>query len=365
MTFSILRLPILDWGKSMKQRSWTQGLNSYSDNLKSKIQNRKWVGIFAIALTIAFGGAVAQAQQPAGIPRIGILIGPSASFFSARVEAFRQRLRELGYAEGKNIVIEYRYAEGKLERLPDLAAELVRLKVDVIVTGGGPTILAAKKASATIPIVFAPAADPVGTGLVSSLARPGGNITGLSNIAQDLDGKRLELLKEAFPKIARVAFLWRPGGSRENRPLTDMEPAAKALGLKLLSLPVRSLDDFDSAFARAKRDGAQALITSTGGLIATQQRQVLDFAAKNRLPAIYPNSEFVEAGGLMSYAPNYTDLFRRAADFVDKILKGAKPADLPVEQPTKFEFLVNLKTAKQIGVEIPSSVLARSDRVIK
>ncbi|MBI3065799.1 MAG: ABC transporter substrate-binding protein, partial [Deltaproteobacteria bacterium] len=220
----------------------------------------------------------AWAQQPARIPRIGILIPPSASFFSARVEAFRQRLRELGYVEGKNIFIEYRYAEGKLERLPDLAAELVRLKVDVIVATG-PAILAAKKASPTIPIVFAAAGDPVGSGLVSSLARPGGNITGLSSIAQDLDGKRLELVKEAFPKIARVAFLWEPGGSRGNPALTDMEAAAKALGLKLQSLEVRGLDDFESAFARAKKEGAQALIATVGSVIATQQRQVLDFAA--------------------------------------------------------------------------------------
>ena len=184
-------------------------------------------------------------------------------------------------------------------------------------------------------------------------------------MAPDLDGKRLELLKEAFPKVARVAFLWEPGGTRGNLPLTDMEAAAKALGVKLQSLEVRSLDDFESAFARAKRDGAQALITTTGPLINTQQRQVLDFAAKNRLPAMYPDSEFVEAGGLMSYAPNYTDLYRRAADFVDKILKGTKPADIPVEQPTKFEFVVNLKTAKQIGVTIPPNVLARADRVLK
>jgi ABC-type uncharacterized transport system substrate-binding protein len=226
-------------------------------------------------------------------------------------------------------------------------------------------ILAAQKASPTIPIVFALHPDPVGTGLVSSLARPGGNITGLSVMTPDLDGKRLELLKEAFPKIARVAFLWQPGGTRGNLSLTEMEAAAKALGVKLLSLEVRSLDDFDSAFARAKGERAQALITSIGGLIITQQRQVLDFAAKNRLPAIYPYSEFVEAGGLMSYGPSYTDLWRRAADFVDKILKGAKPADIPVEQPTKFEFLVNLNTAKQIGVEIPSGVLARADRVLR
>jgi putative ABC transport system substrate-binding protein len=305
----------------------------------------------------------AQAQQPARIPRIGILNPTSSSFFLPRVEAFRQRLRELGYVEGKNILIEYRYAEGKFERLTDLAAELVQLKVDVIVTAG-PGVLAAKKASTTIPIVFGAASDPVGAGIVSSLARPGGNITGLSNIAQDLAGKRLELLKEAFPKVARVASL-RQSVRGGNPYLTEMEAAAKALGVKLLPLPVRSLDDFEGAFARAKREGAQALITNSGPLINTQQRQVLDFAAKNRLPAMYHSPEFVEAGGLMSYAPNYADLFRRAADFVDKILKGARPADLPVEQPTKFEFLVNLKTAKQIGLTIPQNALARADNVIK
>jgi putative ABC transport system substrate-binding protein len=328
--------------------------------------NKRKLGSFALcAILFALCFSV-QAQQPAGIHRIGILSPSSGSVFPARVEAFRQRLRQLGYVEGKNIFIEYRYAEGKPERVPDLAAELVRLKVDVIVTVGPGATLAAKKASGTIPIVFASASDPVGTGLVSSLARPGGNITGLSLIVPDLDGKRLELLKEAFPKVARVAFLWGgSGGARGNRVLTEMEAAAKALGLKLLSLPVRSLDDFESAFARAKKERAQALITTTGALINTQQRQVLDFAAKNRLPAIYHYSEFVEAGGLMSYAPDNTDLWRRAADFVDKILKGAKPADLPVEQPTKFELAINLKTANQIGLTIPQSLLYRADKVIK
>jgi len=307
----------------------------------------------------------AEAQQPARIPRIGILVAASASFNLPRVEAFRQRLRELGYVEGKNIVIEYRYAEGKLDRLPDLVAELVQLKVDVIVTAGGTATLAAKKAGVTMPIVFGNVGDPVGTGIVSSLARPGGNITGLSMMAPDLDGKRLELLKEAFPKIARVAFLWVPVDSRGNLALTEMEAAAKALGLKLQSLEVRVLEDFDGAFARAKRDGAQALITFPSALVNTAQRQLLDFAAKNRLPAMYPYSEFVEAGGLMSYAPNIADLFRRAATFVDKILKGAKPADLAVEQPTKFEFVINLKAAKQIGLTIPPKVLAQADKVIK
>jgi putative ABC transport system substrate-binding protein len=307
----------------------------------------------------------AEAQQPARIPRIGLLIPASASSFPARVEAFHRRLRELGYVEGKNIVIEYRYAERKLERLPDLAAELVRLKVDVIVASAPRAVFAVKKASATIPIVFAAATDPVGIGLVSSLARPGGNITGLSSVSPDLDGKRLELLKEAFSNVARVAFLWVSDDIRGNLPLTEMEATAKALGLKLQSLPVRGVDDFESAFARAKREDAQALVTTPHSLIATQQRQELDLAAKNRLPAMYTDSEFVEAGGLMSYGPSYTDSWRRAADFVDKILKGTKAGDIPVEQPTKFDFIINLKTAQQIGVTIPPSVLGRADKVIK
>jgi putative ABC transport system substrate-binding protein len=327
--------------------------------MKEEITRRAFCSML---LTVPFP---AWAQQPARIPRIGILIPASAASYSARVEAFRQRLRENGYVEGKNIVIEYRYAEGKPERLPDLAAELVRIKVDVIVTAGGAAILAAKSASAIIPIVFAGAGDPVETGLVSSLAQPGGNITGLSIMAPDLDGKRLEILKEAFPKVARVAFLWVPGRSRENLPLTEMEAAAKALRLNLISLPVRSLDDFESAFARGKKEHAQALVTVPHPLIITQQRQVLEFAAKNRLPAMYPASEYVEAGGLMSYGPNQADQWRRAADFVDKILKGTKPADIPVEQPMRFEFVVNLKTANQLGLKIEPNVLVRANRVIR
>ena len=238
---------------------------------------------------LGFGSEAAAAQQPAGIPRIGILVQGTASSYSPLFEAFRQRLRELGYVEGKNIVIEYRDAEGKLERLPDLAAELVRLKVDVIVTAGGGAILAAKKASATIPIVFAFASDPVGEGLVSSLARPGGNITGLSIMAPDLNGKRLELLKEAFPKAARVAFLWESGGSRGNLPLTEMEAAAKALGVKLQSLPVRSLDDFESAFARAKQEGAQALITNPNTLITTQRTPSVGLRGKEPVAGDVPS----------------------------------------------------------------------------
>jgi putative ABC transport system substrate-binding protein len=281
------------------------------------------------------------------------------------MEAFRKGLRELGYLEGKNISIEYRYAEGKLDRLPRLAAELVHRKLDVILTASEVGVLAAKNATSTIPIVFAVAEDAVESGLVSSLARPGGNVTGLTVLAAELGGKRLELLKEAFPKVARVAFLWRSGGPRGNLPFTEIESAAKAFGLTLQSLPVRGLDDFQPAFEAASRENAQALVTTPDPLMNTHQVRILEFAAKNRLPAMYPSREFVELSGLISYAPNYLDLFRRAATYVDKILKGAKPSDLPVEQPTKFELAINLKTAKQIGVTIPPSVLARADKVIK
>jgi len=364
----LILLPAIENPKSKIQNGRGGDMNYTSVDGWSRREFLRAATVAGTAGFLGFGSEAAQAQQPARILRIGILVPASASLNSARVEAFRQRLREHGYVEGlpvgrqgKNIVIEYRYAEGKLERVPDFAAELVRLKVDVIVaTGSG--ILAAKKASPTMPIVFAAATDPVGSGLVSSLAQPGGNITGLSNMAPDLDGKRLELLKEAFPKVARVAFL---RGSGSGSRFTNMEAAAKALGLKLLSLEVRSLDDFDSVFARAKKERAQALITTPGTFINTQQRQVLDFAAKNRLPAMYPYSEWVEAGGLMSYAPNIADQWRRAADFVDKILKGTKPAEIPVEQPMKFEFVISLIAAKQIGVTIPPNVLVRAQRVIR
>jgi len=314
--------------------------------------------LFALCLS-------AEAQQAAKVPRIGVLAAPTASVFSSRIEVFRQGLRDLGYLEGKKISLEYRYAEGKLDRLPHLAAELVHLKVDVILTAGEFATLAAKNATRTIPIVFAVTEDAVESGLVSSLARPGGNATGLTVLAAELGGKRLELLKESFPKVARVAFLWPSGGPRGNVPFTEMEAAAKALGLKLQSLPVRGLDDFEPAFEAAKREGAHALVTTPTAVINTQRDRIVDFAAKNRLPAMYAGPEFVEAGGLMSYAPSYTDLYRRAATFVDKILKGTKPADLPVEQPKKFEFIINLKAAKQIGLTIPPNVLARADKVIR
>jgi ABC-type uncharacterized transport system substrate-binding protein len=317
----------------------------------------------AAVLSILFVGVIAEAQQPGKMPRIGFLASGSPYSFASQTEAFRLGLRELGYVEGQNIGIEYRYAEGRIDRFAELATELVRLKVDVIVTASTPGVLAAKKASSTIPIVFGAINDPVASGLVASLARPGGNITGLTNLSPDLDGKRLELLKEAFPKVTRVSYLWNPDAPGTGLP--GMQAAASGLGVQLQSLETRTADDFDSAFEAALRERAHALITLPSPHINTHHKRVVDFATKSRLPAIYPRNEFVEAGGLMSYAPDLSVNYRRAAIFVDKILKGTKPADLPVEQPTKFEFIINLKAAKQIGLTIPPNVLARADRVIK
>jgi len=270
----------------------------------------------------------------------------------------------LGYVDGKNIAIEYRYTEGELHRLPDLAAELVRLNVDVIVTGAISSVQAAKKATASIPIVFASVGEAVDSGLVSSLARPGGNATGLTFLAPELDGKRLELLKEAVPKVTRVAFLVRVPAVRGD-PLKEAEAVAKTLGLRLQSLGVRGPDDFEGAFKAAKSGGVEALIVISNPLSNTYRARIVELAAKNRLPGIYPSPDFVEDGGLMSYGADALDNWRRAATYVDKILKGAKPATLPVEQPKKFEFIINLKAAKQIGLTIPPNVLARADREIR
>ena len=316
----------------------------------------------AVLLVLSFP---AEAQQPSKVPKIGFLVVPSRAFFANRIELFQQGLHSLGYVEGKNIVIEYRYAEGKVDRLPDLAKELVSIKVDVIVTTSTQSVLAAKNATRTIPIVFAAVNDPVATRLVDSLAMPGGNATGLSILAPELGGKRLELLKEAVPRIIRVVFLW-GSGSQASTVVTvkATQAAARALGLQCQSIEVDS-KGFDSAFEAAMKERAQALLTSPGPVINTHQARIVEFAAKNRLPAMYAGPEFVDAGGLMSYSPSYTDLYRRVAYYVDKILKGVKPADLPVEQPTKFEFVINLKAAKQIGLTIPPNVLARADRVIR
>ena len=326
---------------------------------------RAVVRSIVVALMLLAMAAIAGAQQTTKVPRIGFLGGASASFYAARTNAFRQGLKELGYTEGKNIDIEYRYAEGKFDRLPDLAAELVGLKVDVIVAAPTPSVLAAKKASATTPIVFASVVDPVASGLVVSLARPGGNITGLTVLGPELSGKRLELLKEVLPNVTRVAALWNSANPAQELVWKEMQAAAQQLHLQLQSLEVRSANDFDIAFKAALRERAQALIPSGEPLINTQLKRIVEFATKNRLPAMYAGPEVVEAGGLMSYAPNYTEQYRRAAIYVDKILKGAKPADLPVEQPKKFEFIINLNAAKQIGLTISPNVLARADKVIK
>ena len=317
------------------------------------------------ALLLALSAPAEAQQQLKKLHRIGILLVGSSSFYSAWIDVFRQGLKELGYIEGKNIAIEYRYAEGKADRLPALAAELVGLKVEIVFTSSTPSVLAVKKATSTIPIVFVSISDPVASGLVTSLARPGGNITGLSIVAVELSGKRLELLKEAVPSVTRVAFIWNSANPAQAPQWGEAQAAAQALGLQLQSLEVRSANDFDSAFEAALKERVQALITTPEALFGTHLKRIVEFAAKNRLPTMYGNPQFVDAGGLMSYAPDYTVQYRRAAIYVDKILKGSKPADLPVEQPTKFEFIINLKAAKQIGLTIPPNVLARADKVIK
>lgn len=305
----------------------------------------------------------AGAQQPK-LSRIGLLIPGSQSTFSARTDAFRQGLRELGYVEGQNVVLEHRYADGKLDRLPDLAVEVLRLKVDVVVTGDTPAVQALKKLTATVPIVMGNVADPVSVGLVASLARPGGNITGLTTLALDLDGKRLELLKEINPKIARVSFLWDPTNPIMTNRRKEVQGAARALGISLQSLEIRNPQELERAFEAALRERSGALM-APNTIVIVHGKEIAEFADKNRLPLVYDSREFVEAGGLMSYGPSFIDLWRRAAVYVDKILKGAKPADLPVEQPAKFELVINLKAAKRIGLAIPPNVLARADRVIQ
>jgi putative ABC transport system substrate-binding protein len=322
---------------------------------------------FCVALcTMLFALSLfAETQQPTKIPRIGYLSGPSLSAIAYRIKAFRQGLRELGYIEGKNIVIEYRYADGKLDRLGELAAELVRLKVDIIVTGGPAGTRAAKEATATIPIVMTFDSDPVGNGFVASLARPGGNITGLSTLAPEISGKQLELLKEIVPKLSRVAVIWSSAEPGNAQVLKEMELAAGALKVQLQYLDVLSSKDIETAFRSASKGRANAVLVLASPVLAPQRTQIADLAVKTRLPAIYYRSDFVEAGGLMTYGVSITDLDRRAATYVDKLLKGRTPADLPVEQPMKFEFIINLKAAKQIGLTIPPNVLVRADKVIK
>ena len=325
----------------------------------------------AFSITLVLGGLFSPvatgAQEAAKIARIGYLTTNLAANLHSR-EAFLEELRDLGYVEGRNVVIEYRDAEGKPERLPALAAELVALKVDVIVAGATLAALAAKQATRTLPIVFATAGEPVTDGLVTSLARPGGNVTGLSLLAPELVGKRLELLKQAVPGVSRVAVLWQPGGlgeRTEKDQLKEADVAARALGVRPQFVEARGPADFDRAFSEITRARAGALAVLPSPMLFGERRRLVDLAAKNRLPAVYPWRESVDAGGLMAYGPNIPDLFRRAATYVDKILKGTKPGDLPVEQPTKFELVINLKTAKTLGLTISPSVLGRADHIVK
>ena len=327
------------------------------------MNTKKLIGLALVAMLFALCHPV-EAQQPKKVPRIGYLTAASASAMVPRANAFRQGLRELGYVEGKNIVIEYQYADGKLDRLPALAAELVRLNVDIIVSGGPAATRPAREATSTIPIIMAQDGDPVGNGFVARLAQPGGNITGLSTVAPEMSGKRLELLKEIIPKLLRVAVFGNSSDPGNARVLKETELAAAAFGLKVQYLEVVSLADIENAFRSASKGRADAVLLLPNPILTPHRALVADLAVKSRLPVIY-DTQYVEAGGLMTYGVNLPDLDRRAATYVDKILKGAKPADLPVEQPKKFEFIINLKAAKQIGLTIPPNVLARADKVIR
>jgi len=350
----------------MEKTIWICSLSG--SNPKSKIKNPKWGGLVVLVLAFAIGEAVAMAQQPKKVPRIGYLAPGDAAGDSIRSEAIRLALRDRGYIEGQNIAIEYRYAERKQERYPELAAELVRLKVHIIlVTGGYPVMRAAKNATKTIPIVMAGAGtDPVAAGFVESLARPGGNVTGITNLSPALGGKRLELFKEAVPKVARVAVLYDPANPPNVLEVKEILPvAARALGLTIQPWEVRVADGFEKVFAALNKQRPDGLYVTGGLLMNANQKRIVGFALKSRLPSVYGRREAVDAGGLMSYGADGPDSYRRVAGYVDKILKGAKPVDLPIEQPTKFELVINLKTAKQLGLSIPPNVLVRADRVIR
>jgi len=322
-----------------------------------------WLSRFLVVLIVVALSVSAEAQPATKIPRIGVLLAGGGE--GPGLKALRQGLRDLGYIEGKNITIEYRFTKGNLKEISDLAADLVHKKVDVIITSGTDLARAIQQVTTTIPIVLVVTGDPVGTGLVASLARPGGNITGFSIMSPELSGKRLELLKEAVPKIERVGVLWDVLVSDNTLDFKTTQLAARAFGLKLQSLEVRGTEDLEGAFLVAVKQRLHALVVIGGGIISLNRKRILAFEAENRLPAMHEALSFAEAGGLMAYGVNVPDLFQRAATYVDKILKGAKPADLPVEQPTKFEFIINLKTANQIGLTIPPNVLVRADKVIK
>ena len=352
----------------MKLISSKRVSDSCSDNRKSKIQNPKWAAVLAVAFTLVFGGVEASAQQPKKVHRIGYLSSSNAASESARFELIRLALRELGYVEGQNIAIEHRYAEGKLDRLPELAAELVRLKVDIIMASGGSgPIQAAKNATKTIPIVMGSSPnDPVEAGFVESLARPGGNITGITNLSEELGGKRLELLKEAVPKVSRVAVVYDAASRASAFELKEVLPVtARAWGLTIQPWEVRDADGFEKVFAALTKQRPDGLHMPAGPLTRDNRKRIADFALKSRIPSVHSTRTAVDAGGFMYYGADIADIYRRAATYVDRILKGAKPADLPVERPTKFELVFNLKTATQIGVTIPQSLLYRADKVIK
>src|SRR5215470_13749972 len=350
----------------MNEKTSLRILIPFSGNPKSAIQNSKWLGLSVIAFALVVVGPVAHAQQPGKVFRIGFLGSSTASGIAVRLDVFRQELTKLGWIEGKNITIEYRFAEQKQKRLPELAADLVRLKVDLIVTSGGPTPLAAKGATSTIPIVMTTSVDPVAEGLIASLARPGGNVTGLSGLTPELITKRLEILKDAIPKLSRVGLLRQPRGVLGDLQLGELRPAALALKLTLEEIETQpDAKALESAFKTAKQKQVGAIMITAGPSFGAEKKRIVELAIKHRLPAIYADKEFVDEGGLMSYGVDFSDLFRRAAVYVDKILKGAKPADLPVQQATKFEFVINLKAAKQIGLMIPVEVLAKANQVIK
>jgi putative ABC transport system substrate-binding protein len=318
-----------------------------------------------LCITIAMvPAAIAEAQQPK-VARIGFLGNSTPELEANLIEPFREGLRELGYVEGKNLAIEWRWAEGKYERFPALIAELIASKVDLIVTAGTPASLAVKKATTTIPLVMIAVGDPVGSGLIASLAHPGGNITGLTSISPELDGKRLELLREVVPNISHVAVMWNPTSPLQVIAEKATRAAAQSMGIKILSLGVKADEQFDHAFATLRKEKPGALLVLADRLFLHNRARIMEFAIQKRLPGVHAYVELVEAGGLMSYGPSYSGMHKRAAYYVDKILKGTHPADLPVEAPAKFELVVNLKAAKQIGVSIPPSVLYRADRVIK
>jgi putative ABC transport system substrate-binding protein len=351
--------------KPMKQKSFPRFLVFHSDNRKCK--NPKWVGVLAIFVLLVGCVGMAHAQQTGKIFRMGILDPSTASGSAVFWEALRQELSKLGWIEGKNIAIEYRFTEQKNERLPELAADLARLKVDLIVVAGTPPALAAKNATTAIPIVMINIPDPVGLGLVASLARPGGNVTGLASLAPELNTKRLEILKDAVPKLARVGLLWRPVVNvGVDLQLKELRLAALALKLKLEEIETQlDAKGLENAFQTAKQKQVNAIMTTATRRFFAERKRIVELAGKYRLPAIYPRKDFVDEGGLMSYGEDPTDLYRRAAVYVDKILKGAKPADLPVQQATKFEFVINLKAAKQIGLTLPPELLARANQVKK